>query len=138
MGESFRALVLYQEDGKTISRIEQLNDDQLPAGEVLVDVLFSTLNYKDALAITGAGKIVRSFPSFPGSTSSGGCANRTIQPGNRATSRSLPVGDWESGIGAASLNGRDCRRAGSSACRRGSHPSVRWRSAPLALPPCSV
>lgn len=66
MGESFRALVLYQEDGKTISRIEQLNDDQLPAGEVLVDVLFSTLNYKDALAITGAGKIVRSFPFVPG------------------------------------------------------------------------
>lgn len=66
MSESFRALVLHQEDGRTLARIEDLPVERLPSGEVLVDVLCSTLNYKDALAITGAGKIVRSFPFVPG------------------------------------------------------------------------
>ncbi|MCS7266933.1 MAG: oxidoreductase [Geminicoccaceae bacterium] len=66
MSESFRALVLYQEDGRTVARIERLENERLPAGEVSIDVLCSTLNYKDALAITGAGKIVRSFPFVPG------------------------------------------------------------------------
>ncbi|MCS6876867.1 MAG: MDR family oxidoreductase [Geminicoccaceae bacterium] len=66
MSDSFRALVLYQEDGRTVARIERLENERLPAGEVSIDVLCSTINYKDALAITGAGKIVRSFPFVPG------------------------------------------------------------------------
>lgn len=67
MSETFRALVLEQaEGGRTQGRIAELPLDRLPPGEVLVDVRWSTLNYKDALAITGAGKIVRSFPFVPG------------------------------------------------------------------------
>lgn len=66
MSDSFRALVLHQEDGRTVARLEDMPVDRLPSGDVLVDVLCSTLNYKDALAITGAGKIVRSFPFVPG------------------------------------------------------------------------
>jgi acrylyl-CoA reductase (NADPH) len=67
MNEStFPALLLTQADGRTEAQITQLTVDQLPPGEVLVDVRWSTLNYKDALAITGAGKIVRSFPFVPG------------------------------------------------------------------------
>src|SRR4028119_2076934 len=66
MPETFRALVLDQADGKTVSRIEDLSVSALPEGEVLVEVAYSTLNYKDGLAITGAGKIVRQFPFVPG------------------------------------------------------------------------
>ena len=66
MPETFRALVLDQQDGKTVSRFEDLPVSALPQGEVLVEVAYSTLNYKDGLAITGAGKIVRQFPFVPG------------------------------------------------------------------------
>ena len=62
----FKALVLYQENGATVARIEQLSSDQLPDGDVLVAVEYSSLNYKDALAITGRGKIIREFPFVPG------------------------------------------------------------------------
>lgn len=63
---TFKALVLYQEDSKTVPRIETLNTSTLPAGDVLVAVEYSSLNYKDGLAVTGKGKIVRQFPLVPG------------------------------------------------------------------------
>lgn len=66
MSDSFRAIVLDQVAGKTAARMDDLPLAALPPGEVLVDIAFSTLNYKDGLAITGAGKIVRSFPFVPG------------------------------------------------------------------------
>ncbi|NUY56179.1 oxidoreductase [Salinivibrio sp. EAGSL] len=62
----FEALVLKQENKQTISHIEQLDESQLPNGEVLVAVDYSSLNYKDGLAITGKGKIIRHFPMVPG------------------------------------------------------------------------
>ena len=63
---NFRALVLKQEDKKTLSSVEMLPRNQLPEGDTLIKVEYSTINYKDALAITGKGKIVRSFPFVPG------------------------------------------------------------------------
>jgi acrylyl-CoA reductase (NADPH) len=65
-GGGFKAVRLDQADGATHARVVELAEADLPAGEVLVDVAYSTLNYKDALAITGAGKIVRQFPFVPG------------------------------------------------------------------------
>ncbi|MBY5949009.1 MDR family oxidoreductase [Photobacterium rosenbergii] len=62
----FKALVLNQEEKKTIAAIEQLDDSHLPEGDVLIDVDYSSLNYKDGLAITGKGKIIRNFPMVPG------------------------------------------------------------------------
>ena len=61
-----QALVLEQQDGKTHAAVQALADSQLPAGNVTVDVHWSSLNYKDALAITGTGKIIRNFPMVPG------------------------------------------------------------------------
>ncbi len=66
MGDRFKAVRLEQADGATRAAIAEIDTADLPAGEVLVDVTCSTLNYKDALAITGAGKIVRQFPFVPG------------------------------------------------------------------------
>ncbi|HIF9543349.1 TPA: MDR family oxidoreductase [Photobacterium damselae] len=62
----FKALVLNQEDKKNLVSIEQLDESQLPEGDVLIDVDYSSLNYKDGLAITGKGRIVRQFPMVPG------------------------------------------------------------------------
>jgi acrylyl-CoA reductase (NADPH) len=71
MSDTFKALVLTQEDGKTVSNIKQLSNDDLPEGDVLLAVDYSSLNYKDGLAITGKGKIVRQWPLVPGIDLSG-------------------------------------------------------------------
>lgn len=62
----FKALVLNQEDGKTHAAVTQLDDADLPEGDVLIEVAYSSLNYKDGMAITGTGKIVHQFPMVPG------------------------------------------------------------------------
>ena len=61
-----RALILEQIEGRTTAEVRQISASQLPAGNVTVDVNWSSLNYKDALAITGQGKIIRQFPMVPG------------------------------------------------------------------------
>jgi acrylyl-CoA reductase (NADPH) len=71
MAEIFKAFVLRQEGGKTRHAIEQLTVNDLPEGDVLVAVEYSSLNYKDAMAITGVGKIVREYPMVPGVDLSG-------------------------------------------------------------------
>jgi len=64
---SFKALLLRQDDaGKTCAAIEQLNVADLPNEQVLIRVEYSSLNYKDGLAVTGIGKIVLNWPMVPG------------------------------------------------------------------------
>ncbi|HEY2256665.1 MAG TPA: MDR family oxidoreductase [Variovorax sp.] len=63
----FAALLLTQsEDRATHAALASLDEGQLPAGEVRVVVAFSTVNYKDGLAITGKSPVVRKFPMVPG------------------------------------------------------------------------
>ena len=62
----FNALMLDKQDSVQNARIASVEDTQLPAGDVVVRVDYSTINYKDALAITGRSPIVRSFPMVPG------------------------------------------------------------------------
>lgn len=64
--DPFKAFVLRQENGKTSHAVENLTVGDLPAGDVLVAVDYSSLNYKDGMAIAGVGKIVRQFPMVPG------------------------------------------------------------------------
>jgi len=63
--QTFKALVVESGDPYT-AQIRQATLDELPQGDVLVRVAYSSLNYKDGLAITGAGKVIRSFPMVPG------------------------------------------------------------------------
>jgi acrylyl-CoA reductase (NADPH) len=65
-GDTFRALIATARAGGYTTELEDLDADALPPGEVLVDVAYSSLNYKDALAVTGRGKIIRSFPMVCG------------------------------------------------------------------------
>ena len=63
----FDALLLTKtDDGTTRAAVTALDPSALPEGEVRVDVAFSTVNYKDALAITGRSPVVRKFPMVPG------------------------------------------------------------------------
>ena len=64
---TFRALLLTQDDDrKTHHQFESLTLDDLPEGDVLVKVQYSSLNYKDGLAVTGSSPVVRSFPMVAG------------------------------------------------------------------------
>lgn len=69
--QSFRAFRIHQEDRKIVSRFETIGLNDLAEGEVVVKVRYSTINYKDALAATGAGKILRRYPLVGGIDLSG-------------------------------------------------------------------
>src|SRR5262245_61504325 len=64
--QRFRALRIHQEGGKVAARLETVGLNDLAAGEVVIQVHYSTINYKDALAATGAGKILRKYPLVGG------------------------------------------------------------------------
>ena len=59
---TFKALRVYNEERRIEARFVQMSLDELTAGEVVIRCVYSTINYKDALAITGAGKILRQYP----------------------------------------------------------------------------
>ena len=64
----FNALVVEknEESGKTSAAVQQISEDQLPAGDVTVAVEYSTVNYKDGLCIGPGGGLVRTYPHVPG------------------------------------------------------------------------
>lgn len=64
--EKFRAFRINEVDGKIVAGFETLSIDDLSAGNVVVKVSHSSINYKDALAATGAGKILRRYPLVGG------------------------------------------------------------------------
>ena len=66
MNELFNALVIEKEDKKISASIKQISTSDLPDEDVLVDVDYSTVNYKDGLAVTGSLPIVQKFPMVGG------------------------------------------------------------------------
>lgn len=63
----FNALIVNKDDdGKTNASVSQISEDQLPEGDVLVAVDYSTVNYKDGLCIGPGGGLVRNYPHVPG------------------------------------------------------------------------
>jgi acrylyl-CoA reductase (NADPH) len=62
----FNAILIEKNDSQQEVKVTSLDNAALPEGDVLVRVDYSTINYKDALAITGASPVVRSFPMVPG------------------------------------------------------------------------
>ncbi|EIJ35001.1 MDR family oxidoreductase [Thiothrix nivea] len=92
----FKALILTQNEGKTVAEVRQLEVADLPEGEVLVDVAYSSLNYKDGLAVTGTGKIIRNFPMVPGIDLAGTVvesASDRFQPGDAVILTGWGVGE---------------------------------------------
>ena len=68
---TFRALVLREQNSKVVAAIEPLATDALPAGDVLVRIAYTTLNYKDGMILNGLGRLVRNYPHVPGIDFSG-------------------------------------------------------------------
>src|SRR6266446_1590400 len=69
--DPFRALVLENTNGTVRAAVKDLPVSSLPEGDVLVSIAYSSLNYKDALAVTNRGKIVHRYPMVPGIDFSG-------------------------------------------------------------------
>ena len=93
----FHALLLTKNpEGATQAEITALEEDRLPEGEVLVDVAYSTVNYKDALAITGNAPVVRKFPMVPGIDFAGTVAesrDARFKPGDAVLLNGWGVGE---------------------------------------------
>lgn len=92
----FRALVIEQVEGKSQASLQTLDEAQLPEGDVTVRVDYSTLNYKDALAITGKAPVVRKFPMVPGIDLAGTVESSThaaFQPGDKVLLNGFGVGE---------------------------------------------
>tara|TARA_B100000315_G_scaffold260553_1_gene322847 strand:+ start:1405 stop:2403 length:999 start_codon:yes stop_codon:yes gene_type:complete len=71
MADAFNALVLNKDDDGVTSAVESVGLDDLPEGDVVVAVDYSTLNYKDGLVLKGLGGLVRNYPHVPGVDLSG-------------------------------------------------------------------
>ena len=102
-------LIEKSDDGQTVSKTT-VGADQLPEGDVLVEVAYSTLNYKDALAITGTSPIVRSYPMVPGIDYAGVVAESShpdYKAGDRVVLNGWGVGEkhWGGLAAQARVNG---------------------------------
>ncbi len=94
--ETFRALVLEKTGSSVSAAVKELPTHSLPDGDVLVSVAYSSLNYKDALAVTNRGKIVRRFPMVPGIDFSGTVVESKslrFQPGDKVVLTGWGVGE---------------------------------------------
>jgi acrylyl-CoA reductase (NADPH) len=69
--DTFQALVARQDGDRITASVETLRPDDLPLGDVTIRVLYSSVNYKDVLALTPGGGVVRDYPIVPGIDLSG-------------------------------------------------------------------
>jgi NADPH2:quinone reductase len=88
---SFQALRIQQGPSGRFARLESVTLDDLTAGEVVVRVAYSGLNYKDALAVTGKGSIARGYPRTAG-IDLAGVVETSTDPAYRAGERVLATG----------------------------------------------
>lgn len=92
---SFKALLIEEHDGKVSSGFVQMDESALDAGSVTIRVAYSSINYKDALAATGAGKIIRRFPCVGGIDLSGTVVASTdprFKSGDKVIATSFDIG----------------------------------------------
>ena len=96
MGNAFKAYLIEQDESKKASgKMGELTPEALDAGEVLIRVHYSSINYKDALAATGAGKIIRRFPCAGGIDLSGEVVESSdarFRPGDPVIATSFDIG----------------------------------------------
>ena len=100
MAEAFQALVIEEIDGKPKATFKSLTLDDLPAHDVLVEVEYSTLNYKDGLAISGRQKIARKPPLIAGIDLAGTVVesrSAEFKPGERVLVNGWGLSETQSG-----------------------------------------
>lgn len=104
---SFLACRVHEAAGKTEARIENLELDGLGSGEVLIRAQYSGINFKDALAVTGRGKILRQFPLIPGIDVAGtveSSVDARFKPGDQVLVNGMGLGETQDG-GLPSMSG---------------------------------
>jgi acrylyl-CoA reductase (NADPH) len=92
---TFKAFRIFNEDGKVASRMADMTLDQLDPGEVVIRTACSSINFKDALAATGTGKIIRRFPCNGGIDGAGvveSSSDPAFKPGDPVICTSYDVG----------------------------------------------
>ena len=92
----FKAILIDKQDGTQSARLSEVNETQLPEAAVTVRVEYSTINYKDGLAITGKSPVVRKFPMVPGIDFAGvveASTNDSWRPGDRVLLNGWGVGE---------------------------------------------
>lgn len=93
--ESFRAFIVDRRDDVFIRGLETLKPEALPAGDVDIEVSWSSINYKDGLAATADGKVARAYPLVPGIDMAGTvirCAHPGIPAGREVIAHGYDLG----------------------------------------------
>ena len=91
----FRAYLIDQKDGKTVAGFTHMSEDGLDRGEVTIRIAYSSVNYKDALAATGAGRIIRRYPCVGGIDMAGTVVSSTdarFREGEEVIATSYDIG----------------------------------------------
>lgn len=106
----FKGILIEKDEAGYRAAVRDIDDAQLPDGDVTVRVSHSTLNYKDALAITGKGPVVRKFPMVPGVDLVGtveASSHSAYKPGDSVVLNGWGVGEthWGGLAQKARLNG---------------------------------
>ncbi|HXO03787.1 MAG TPA: MDR family oxidoreductase [Stellaceae bacterium] len=97
---AFRALMLHEAGGKITPRLEMVDEERLPPGEVTVAVEYSTLNYKDGMVLNGVGRLVRAYPHVPGIDFAGTVEtsqSTAFKPGDKVLLTGWRVGETQWG-----------------------------------------
>ncbi|EUA33712.1 fadB4 domain protein [Mycobacterium xenopi 3993] len=89
--QTFQALMARQDGDRVTTAVETLSADDLPPGDVTIRVLYSSANFKDALALTPGSGVVRDYPVVPGSTWPARSSSHN-HPTSRPATRSLRTG----------------------------------------------
>jgi acrylyl-CoA reductase (NADPH) len=100
MSQKFRAIRVTKGEGGQKAELTEIGDSDLMEGDVTVAVDYSTVNFKDGLAITGKAPVVRTFPLTPGIDFAGrveSSTNANFKPGDRVVLNGYGVGETHSG-----------------------------------------
>jgi len=105
-----KGILIENDESGYRAALREIDEDQLSDGDVLLRVAYSSLNYKDALAITGKGPVVRSFPMVPGIDLAGTVEQSFdpgFKPGDQVLLNGWGVGEthWGGLAGKARLHG---------------------------------
>ena len=136
--ERFKALIAEGNSSAYKVAFKELTNDELPKEDVLLEVQYSSLNYKDGLAVTSRGKIIRKFPMVLGIDMAGRVLESTSQD-FRAGDQVLAVGHGfsETRWGGYSQRQRVPQQRLFTSLKV-SRSSKRWPSAAPVSPPCSA
>ena len=133
---TFKALLAAKTEAGPSLAWQELGQDELMDGDVTVAVSHTTLNYKDALALTGKAPVIRRWPMIPGIDLAGTVASSThaeFRPGEEVLLNGWGVGETHYGgyAGMARLKGEWLIKRPPQLT-----PGRPWRSARRVTPPC--